>query len=86
MLSQTDIISIALREHPDDISHADREERISNFSVEQHSPYSKRSAPLSIVSFRCFLQDTGYPMEVYMPTDDMDMSKLQERWVGWGVQ
>ncbi len=44
------------------------------------------------------LQDTGYPLEVYMPAfanegdadntreDEIDWSKLQERWVGWGVQ
>jgi hypothetical protein len=40
------------------------------------------------------LQDTGYPMEVYLPgglqgmTPDggMDMSKLKERWIGWAVE
>jgi hypothetical protein len=40
------------------------------------------------------LQDTGYPMEVYMPggsgstnyDEGMDMSKLRERWIGWAVE
>jgi hypothetical protein len=38
------------------------------------------------------LQDTGYPMEVYMPTSEgstsgeMDLSKLKERWIGWAVE
>ncbi|WWD03996.1 hypothetical protein V865_002058 [Kwoniella europaea PYCC6329] len=36
-------------------------------------------------------QDTGYPMEVYLPDDvdtegDVDWNKLKERWVGWGVE
>jgi hypothetical protein len=39
------------------------------------------------------LQDTGYPMEVYVsgqeqtePEDELDWSQLQERWVGWAVE
>ncbi len=48
------------------------------------------------------LQDTGYPLEVYLPPligsdgkeleDDLsherniDWSRLKERWVGWGVE
>jgi hypothetical protein len=54
--------------------------------------YHESSEPLSIVSFRCMLQDTGYPMEVYMPTSEgstsgeMDLSKLKERWIGWAVE
>jgi hypothetical protein len=39
------------------------------------------------------LQDTGYPMEVYLPvdgndtkSDDFDPSRLQERWVGWATE
>jgi hypothetical protein len=38
------------------------------------------------------LQDTGYPMEVYLPGEqpqegqEVDWSKLRERWVGWGVE
>jgi hypothetical protein len=44
------------------------------------------------------LQDTGYPLEVYMPpsessddldivaSDNVDWSKLKERWVGWAVE
>jgi hypothetical protein len=54
--------------------------------------YHESSEPLSLVSFRCMLQDTGYPMEVYMPTSEgstsgeMDLSKLKERWIGWAVE
>lgn len=39
------------------------------------------------------LQDTGYPMEVYLPGNRdqdwdraMDRSHLKERWMGWGVE
>jgi len=33
------------------------------------------------------LQDTGYSMEVYLPEGDSDdTSRLQERWIGWGVE
>lgn len=41
------------------------------------------------------LQDTGYPLEVYLPPAEgaaaspdapMDWSRLKERWVGWGVE
>ena len=38
------------------------------------------------------LQDTGYPMEVYMDGDipasgsNMDVGNLKERWVGWAVE
>lgn len=54
--------------------------------------YDHTSKPLSLVSFRCMLQDTGYPMEVYLPGEqpqegqEVDWSKLRERWVGWGVE
>ena len=58
--------------------------------------YSYRSTDLSLVTFRCLLQDTGYPLEVYLPGDDQphptgpssktDWSKLRERWIGWGVE
>nr|XP_019043990.1 hypothetical protein I302_07270 [Kwoniella bestiolae CBS 10118]OCF22920.1 hypothetical protein I302_07270 [Kwoniella bestiolae CBS 10118] len=59
--------------------------------VKQIPQLSKATRPLSLVSFRCLLQDTGYPMEVYLPGDgvsesDVDWSKLKERWVGWGVE
>lgn len=41
--------------------------------------------------FRCLLQDTGYPAEVYLPEDPedkakVDWSKLKERWVGWATE
>jgi hypothetical protein len=52
--------------------------------------------PLSICRFRCLLQDTGYPLEVYLPPgdgldveqedNDIDWSRLKERWVGWGIE
>jgi hypothetical protein len=52
--------------------------------------------PLSICRFRCLLQDTGYPLEVYLPPGegledeqedhDIDWSRLKERWVGWGIE
>lgn len=41
------------------------------------------------------LQDTGYPLEVYLPPGDneeenedgaTDWTRLKERWVGWGVE
>jgi hypothetical protein len=54
--------------------------------------YDHDSKPLSLVSFRCMLQDTGYPMEVYLPGQQpqhgqkVDWSQLRERWVGWGVE
>lgn len=54
--------------------------------------YSHDSTPLSLVRFRCMLQDTGYPMEVYMDGDipasgsSMDVGNLKERWVGWAVE
>lgn len=58
----------------------------------QVTPYSSGSAPLSLVSFQCMLQDTGYPMEVFMPDSatlidgSLDINQLAERWVGWGVE
>ena len=62
----------------------------------QIARYSRRSRPLSVVRFRCMLQDTGYPLEVYMPgeassskegeRDKVDWSRLKERWVGWAVE
>jgi len=54
--------------------------------------YHEASEPLSLVTFQCMLQDTGYPMEVYMPagegstSGEMDLSKLKERWIGWAVE
>jgi len=45
------------------------------------------------VAFRCLLQDTGYPPEVYIPGDiealsgsEIERTQLKERWVGWGVE
>lgn len=63
--------------------------RLTSFQVAQ---YSEESEQLSLVSFKCMLQDTGYPMEVYMPASAggaegaVDMSRLRERWVGWAVE
>ncbi|KAL1405122.1 hypothetical protein Q8F55_008745 [Vanrija albida] len=53
--------------------------------------FSPSSRPLSVVRFRCLLQDTGYPAEVYLPDEapageQVDWSKLRERWVGWAVE
>jgi L-alanine-DL-glutamate epimerase-like enolase superfamily enzyme len=59
---------------------------------DQIPAYSESSKQLSIVSFRCMLQDTGYPPEVYLPATEnaqdgaIDMSQLKERWVGWAVE
>lgn len=30
------------------------------------------TAPLTVCRFRCMLQDTGYPLEVYMPPAESD--------------
>ncbi|EIW71942.1 hypothetical protein TREMEDRAFT_66633 [Tremella mesenterica DSM 1558] len=56
-------------------------------------PLSPRATPLSVVSFNCLLQDTGYPLEVFLPGGvtqstevDLDPTLLKERWIGWGVQ
>ncbi|KAK4689588.1 hypothetical protein P7C73_g502, partial [Tremellales sp. Uapishka_1] len=99
MLSHDEIIRTALREHDGDLpENVDVYASTISEALKDVStipPYSRSSKPLSIVSFRCLLQDTGYPMEVYLPasipapeTDDapVDWSKLQERWVGWGVE
>ena len=55
--------------------------------------FSRSSTPLTLVRFKCMLQDTGYPMEVYMQdppaadeAKDVDWSKLKERWVGWATE
>ncbi|WVQ77462.1 hypothetical protein IAR50_007148 [Cryptococcus sp. DSM 104548] len=98
MTNIKDILLTALKEHEHQESdaHISIEEHIQRIETQLQdassiSPYSRSSAPLSVVSFKCLLQDTGYPMEVYLPgnmemSSDVDWSKLKERWVGWGVQ
>lgn len=44
---------------------------------------------LSLVTFECWFQDTGYPPEVYMPSGNHDqdnMTQLRERWIGWATE
>ena len=55
--------------------------------------FSRSSKPLSTIRFRAMLQDTGYAMELYLPSDvgsssvtPMDMGNLRERWVGWAIE
>ncbi|ODN99205.1 hypothetical protein I350_07364 [Cryptococcus amylolentus CBS 6273] len=98
MTAVDDILLTALKEHEhrESDAHITIQEHIHRIKAQfgdasAIGPYSKSSAPLSVVSFKCLLQDTGYPMEVYLPGDmemssDVDWSKLKERWVGWGVE
>nr|XP_031861640.1 uncharacterized protein CI109_002870 [Kwoniella shandongensis]KAA5528712.1 hypothetical protein CI109_002870 [Kwoniella shandongensis] len=94
MSSQDEIIHIALKEHEDsDVDFVSYAQKIKAQLADPSSipPYSKASAPLSLVSFHCLLQDTGYPLEVYLPggieaSEIVDWAKLKERWVGWGVE
>ena len=53
--------------------------------------YGHTSSQLSLVRFQCLLQDTGYPMEVYLPPGaegegEAEWGNLQERWVGWATE
>ncbi|WWD19758.1 hypothetical protein CI109_104222 [Kwoniella shandongensis] len=88
MSSQDEIIHIALKEHEDsDVDFVSYAQKIKA----QLADPSSASAPLSLVSFHCLLQDTGYPLEVYLPggieaSEIVDWAKLKERWVGWGVE
>ncbi|OWZ65211.1 hypothetical protein AYX15_03273 [Cryptococcus neoformans] len=97
MLPIEEILITALKEHDyRDNNPVNVDEHIQRIKRQLDDPssirpYSKSSTPLSIVSFKCLLQDTGYPMEVYLPgnvqtSDNVDWSKLKERWVGWGVE
>ncbi|WVF67427.1 hypothetical protein IAT40_002183 [Kwoniella sp. CBS 6097] len=111
MLAIEEILLTAHKEHDHghDIEASDEEtERYirsikSQLQDESAIPaYSKSSPALSLVSFRCLLQDTGYPMEVYLPgsspvavesesgpsqqQQQVDWTRLKERWVGWGVE
>ncbi|WVQ84570.1 hypothetical protein IAT38_006724 [Cryptococcus sp. DSM 104549] len=96
MASIRDILQTALKEHDHAESEVNIEEEIKKIEERLNAsssipPLSKSSAPLSVVRFRCLLQDTGYPMEVYLPgdvevTENIDWNKLKERWVGWGVE
>nr|XP_018261035.1 uncharacterized protein I303_06752 [Kwoniella dejecticola CBS 10117]OBR83193.1 hypothetical protein I303_06752 [Kwoniella dejecticola CBS 10117] len=96
MLDTREIIKIAHKEHEHQAgSHADLARFVSDVESQIKDPavirhLSASSEPLEVVSFRCLLQDTGYPMEVYLPGEqaegEVDFSQLKERWVGWGVQ
>ncbi|KAK8853330.1 hypothetical protein IAR55_004034 [Kwoniella newhampshirensis] len=95
MSSFDDIVKIALKEH-EDSARSDTATFLRDIKAQLEDPasipcYSKTSPPLSLVSFNCLLQDTGYPLEVYLPgdmeaTDIVDWAKLKERWIGWGVE
>lgn len=75
MLDLEDIVNIVIAEAGGDAS-------IDISQLEGDVPPLTRQSPhLSLVSFRCFMQDTGYPMEVY----SVD-GTLQERWVGWATE
>ncbi|RSH91377.1 hypothetical protein EHS25_009676 [Saitozyma podzolica] len=99
MLDTASIIRTALREHdveaelPDDVDAFIKQTQEILKQPSTIPAYSRSSPALSLVSFRCMLQDTGYPMEVYVsgqeqtePEDELDWSQLQERWVGWAVE
>ncbi|KIR34261.1 hypothetical protein I352_03498 [Cryptococcus deuterogattii MMRL2647] len=97
MLPVEEILITALKEHDyRDNNSVNVDEYIQRIKGQLDDPssirpYSRSSTPLSLVSFKCLLQDTGYPMEVYLPgtietSGNVDWSKLKERWVGWGVE
>ncbi|OCF38545.1 hypothetical protein I317_07679 [Kwoniella heveanensis CBS 569] len=113
MLALEEILRTAHKEHDQGHGHGEEVEvEVSNEEIERYiqtiktqlqdesaiPAYSKTSAPLSLVSFKCLLQDTGYPMEVYLPgsssdaeaeagpSGQVDWTQLKERWVGWGVE
>ncbi|WVN87548.1 uncharacterized protein L203_102731 [Cryptococcus depauperatus CBS 7841] len=97
MLPIEEILKTALKEHEFDtdeqVNVDEHIQRVKNQMSNPSSiePFSQSSSPLSVVSFQCLLQDTGYPMEVYLPGEfqpgrNIDWSKLKERWVGWGVE
>lgn len=110
MLPIEEILRTALREHDVDGSSSPsfNESSISETAVDSlKSPTSipfyqpGSTPPLTVTRFRCMLQDTGYPLEVYLPPSeeegeeddlalgdgrDVDWSRLKERWVGWAVE
>ncbi|KAG7563056.1 hypothetical protein FFLO_01488 [Filobasidium floriforme] len=79
MLPTEEILRTALAEHDAQEGEAvDRSEVISKAFVALDSPgnipYYRPgiTAPLTVCRFRCMLQDTGYPLEVYMPPAESD--------------
>ncbi|KAJ9093418.1 hypothetical protein QFC21_006449 [Naganishia friedmannii] len=111
MLSVDEILRTAMREHPEAATRGEGRRvveevrRVLGRGPMRTPVYDPQTtAQLSVCRFRCMLQDTGYPLEVYLPpaagTDDgdveedgvdrdgenMDWSRLKERWVGWAVE
>ncbi|TXT04340.1 hypothetical protein VHUM_04107 [Vanrija humicola] len=95
MLSVEQITRIALRENDGQGELSNRSRNPAHTPAPRADPqipsFSPTSRPLSVVRFRCLLQDTGYPAEVYLPDEapageQVDWSKLRERWVGWAVE
>ncbi|KAL7424602.1 hypothetical protein Q5752_000286 [Cryptotrichosporon argae] len=101
MLDLATIVGTALKEHAYAAAYSrsrvpDAAALVASVEAQLADPsavpaYSAASAPLTLVRFRCLLQDTGYPAEVYLPagedeTGETDWAKLKERWVGWGVE
>ncbi|WVR09548.1 hypothetical protein IAU60_006617 [Kwoniella sp. DSM 27419] len=101
MLPVDEIVRIAYEEH--DHSDAPPADGLATLAAcvsgilsgdDPIPPFSASSSGLSVVSFSCLLQDTGFPMEVYLTPvsgqskadEELDWSKLRERWVGWGVE
>ncbi|KAJ9111092.1 hypothetical protein QFC19_001290 [Naganishia cerealis] len=108
MLPVDEIVRTAVREHPD-TARAPNTRRVLDAAQDvlgqgplRTPVYHPRNTPqLSVCRFRCMLQDTGYPLEVYLPPaqagdaeedsaggngENMDWSRLKERWVGWAVE
>ncbi|KAJ9121232.1 hypothetical protein QFC24_004907 [Naganishia onofrii] len=106
MLPVDEVLRTAVREHPEMESGSGDARRVMEEACEvlargpvKTPVYDPQTTPqLSVCRFRCMLQDTGYPLEVYLPPaadadDDQDVeatetdwSRLKERWVGWAVE
>ncbi|ORY33378.1 hypothetical protein BCR39DRAFT_519587 [Naematelia encephala] len=93
------ILSTALAEHdfPQNVLPPTIDELHSRISAQLQDedailPYSHDSRQMALVSFRCMLQDTGYPTEVYLPGDansgspETDWTRLRERVTAWAVE
>jgi hypothetical protein len=90
MVDVEEILRNAYEEQDEEDQSMTFEERLENIRTQLASstipPFSHQSQPLSLVSFSCWLQDIGYPPEVYMPHQQSDTRELKERWIGWATQ